>query len=123
MLPDAASGLALLAVGGYGRRQLFPYSDIDLLLLFESERLTASPQGSHLRVSPTPLGFRLRVSHSVRTVAECAEVHDRNIELNISLLDQRYLAGDRALYAELAAQAAALRPRPTATRWSATWRN
>jgi [protein-PII] uridylyltransferase len=44
----------------------------------------------------------LRVSHSVRTPAECTEVHDRNIELNISLLDQRYLTGDRALYAGVA---------------------
>ncbi len=38
----------------------------------------------------------------MRTPAECLEVHDQNIELNVSLLDQRYLAGDRALYAELA---------------------
>ncbi len=37
----------------------------------------------------------LRVSHSVRTPAECLEVHDQNTELNVSLLDQRYLAGDR----------------------------
>ena len=44
----------------------------------------------------------LRVSHSVRTPAECTEVHDQNTELNISLLDHRYLAGDRNLYAELA---------------------
>ena len=43
----------------------------------------------------------LRVSQSVRTPAECAELHDQNIELNISLLDQRFLAGDRALYAKL----------------------
>jgi [protein-PII] uridylyltransferase len=38
----------------------------------------------------------------VRTLAECVEVHERNTELNVSLLDQRYLAGDRALYAGLA---------------------
>ena len=44
------------------------------------------------------------MSHSVRTPEECAEVHDQNTELNICLLDQRYLAGDRALYAALAAK-------------------
>src|SRR5581483_149959 len=44
----------------------------------------------------------LRVSQSVRTLTECLEVHDQNVELNISLLDHRYLAGDRALYASLA---------------------
>ena len=44
----------------------------------------------------------LRLSHSVRTPEECAEIHDQNIELNVSLLDQRFLAGDRALYARFA---------------------
>ena len=63
----------------------------------------------------------MRVSHSVRTPAECVEVHDQNTELNISLLDQRYLAGDRVLYAELGAGCRAS-CRPTAMRWSATWR-
>ena len=43
----------------------------------------------------------MRVSHSVRTPAECAELHDKNIELNVSLLDQRFLTGDRVLYARL----------------------
>ncbi len=97
-----AQGFSLLAVGGYGRRHLFPHSDIDLLLLFESERLAQANKEAISVYLRRLWDANLRVSHSVRTPSECLEVHDSNTELNISLLDQRYLAGDRALYAELA---------------------
>jgi [protein-PII] uridylyltransferase len=102
LIPAAPNGLAVLAVGGYGRRQLFPYSDVDLLLLFESEKLALASKDAIAVVLRHLWDSGLRVSHSVRTPAECTEVHDRNIELNVSLLDQRYLTGDRALYAALA---------------------
>jgi [protein-PII] uridylyltransferase len=93
---------SLLAVGGYGRRQLFPFSDVDLLLLFDSERSAIAHKDTISAFLQRLWDSGIRVSHSVRTPDECSEVHDRNIELNISLLDQRYLTGDRALYAELA---------------------
>ncbi|MGA2267608.1 MAG: [protein-PII] uridylyltransferase [Bryobacteraceae bacterium] len=102
LIPAAPAGLAVLAVGGYGRRQLFPYSDVDLLLLFESERLALASKDALSAFLRQLWDSGLRLSHSVRTPAECTEVHDRNIELNVSLLDQRYLTGDRALYAGLA---------------------
>ena len=102
LLPAAPAGLAVLAVGGYGRRELFPYSDVDLLLLFESEKLALASKDAIAVFLRHLWDSSLRVSHSVRTPAECTEVHDRNIELNISLLDQRYLTGDRALYAGMA---------------------
>jgi [protein-PII] uridylyltransferase len=102
LIPAAPAGLAVLAVGGYGRRELFPYSDVDLLLLFESEKLTLASKDAIAAFLRHLWDSGLRVSHSVRTPAECTEVHDRNIELNVSLLDQRYLTGDRALYAGLA---------------------
>jgi len=101
LFPAAPMGLALLAVGGYGRRQLFPYSDVDVLLLFESERLAVANKDSISSFLQRLWDSGMRVSHSVRTPAECVEVHDNNTELNISLLDQRYLAGDRTLYARL----------------------
>ena len=93
--------VALFAVGGYGRRQLFPYSDVDLLLLFDSEKAA-----QHSKKIIAPFLQRLwdsglRLSHSVRTVAECTELHDRNIELNVSLLDLRPLAGSPDLAAKL----------------------
>ena len=94
--------VGVLAVGGYGRRQLFPYSDIDLLLLFESEKQAQAQKDSISAFLQSLWDAGLRMSHSVRTPAECAELHDSNIELNVSLLDQRYLTGDRTLYADLA---------------------
>ncbi len=97
--PFFPAGLALLAVGGYGRRHLFPYSDVDLLLLVDNgHRAQDAPEAISTFIQSL-WDAGLRLSHSVRTPEECAEIHDQNIELNVSLLDQRYLAGDRALYA------------------------
>jgi [protein-PII] uridylyltransferase len=96
------AGLTLLAVGGYGRRHLFPFSDVDLLLLVESARVAEDASGPISAFLQTLWDSGLRLSHSVRTPEECAGIHDENIELNVSLLDQRFLAGDRTLYARFA---------------------
>ncbi|MGO9229760.1 MAG: [protein-PII] uridylyltransferase [Bryobacteraceae bacterium] len=100
----SGDGPALVAVGGYGRRQMFPYSDVDLLLLFRSTEQAVQHKSVISAFLQQLWDSGLRMSHSVRTPEECAEVYDQNTELNISLLDQRYLAGDRALYASLAAK-------------------
>ena len=95
------AGLAIIANGGYGRRQLFPCSDIDLLLLTEKEAVNEAGRAAISAFLQTLWDSGLRASQSVRTVDDCCEVHDQNIELNISMLDQRFLAGDRVLYAKL----------------------
>jgi [protein-PII] uridylyltransferase len=102
LFPGVTGNVAVLAVGGYGRRQLFPYSDIDLLLLFPSEKHIAAAKDAISVFLRHLWDASLRMSHSVRTPDECVEVHDSNTELNISLLDQRFLTGDRTLYAGLA---------------------
>src|SRR6266404_4809906 len=95
------AGAALLAVGGYGRRQLFPYSDVDLLLLFASDKTAAGLKDAISRFLQQLWDSGLRVSQSVHTPAECLELYDDNIELSVSLLDQRYLAGDAVVYSTL----------------------
>jgi len=89
--PVFPKGLTMLAVGGYGRRELFPYSDIDIMLLVDSEAQTAVLTGAHKEALSEFVRILwdagLRLSHSVHTVADCLEVHEQNIELNISLLD------------------------------------
>ena len=97
-LTDRAGRFVVAAVGGYGRRELFPYSDIDLLLLFQTEAELdgiKEPVSEFLR-SLWDAG--LRVSHSVHTVAECCRLNEKNTELHLSLLDLRFLSGDRQVY-------------------------
>ena len=92
---------SIAAVGGYGRRELFPYSDIDLLILVENEADLAvlkDPLSEYLR---SLWDANLRVSHSSRTLAECSRLQDGNTELHVSLLDLRFLTGDRDLFQAL----------------------
>src|SRR5260221_2835549 len=62
--------LALMAVGGYGRGQLFPHSDVDVLILLPQHGV-APPPGIERFFAP-PLGIGLGLGHAVRTVAQCA---------------------------------------------------
>jgi [protein-PII] uridylyltransferase len=96
------SGLAVLAVGGYGRRELFPHSDVDILLLAGRDLGGAGDRAAISRFVQRLWDAGLRLSHSVHTVEECATLQLRNIELNVSLLDMRALSGDPRLFEELA---------------------
>lgn len=98
------TGLALLAVGGYGRKDLFPHSDVDLLLLVDRAEQSSEARNAFSAFFRVLWDAGLRISHSTRTPQECCELHDRNIELNVSLLDQRLLIGDSALYDKLTAK-------------------
>jgi [protein-PII] uridylyltransferase len=93
---------SIAAMGGYGRRALFPYSDIDLLFLYEKEG-QAEYLGKRMiaPLSQSLWDLHLRVSPTTRTLAECGKLHRGNIEFNISLLDCRYICGDERLFEKL----------------------
>ncbi len=100
LAPVLPRGLTLVAVGGFGRRELYPHSDVDLLILVE--RSPAGPAREALSAFLRALwDHGLRLSQSVRTPRECLELDDANVELTVSLLDRRPLAGDRLLYDRL----------------------
>ncbi len=99
-------GLAVVAVGGYGRRELFPHSDVDLVFLVKngrhSEQTPAGPfRDAIATLARTLWDLRFRVGHSVRTLAECGQLQRDNLELSVSLLDGRCLCGDQQLFAIL----------------------
>jgi len=92
---------ALVATGGFGRGWLFPYSDIDLLFLYAHRGAEETHKEAVRRFSQELWDLKLKLSPASRTVAECDRFDPNNTEFTISLLDCRYLAGDRELFARL----------------------
>jgi len=104
---------ALVAVGGYGRNALFPYSDIDILILLPADEQQArvlSKQVEQFITSCWDVG--LEIGSSVRTIAECMSESEQDITVRTSLLESRFLCGKKALFKEFAnAYEAAMDPK------------
>src|SRR6185437_4214888 len=99
--PNRIEKLCLVALGGYGRRALFPYSDIDLLILSEDDSAETRYHEATRALSRALWDLRLRVSPANRLIGECEKFHSDNPEFNVSVLDSRYIAGDERLFARL----------------------
>ena len=95
-----ARDLALVAVGGYGRGELHPYSDIDLLILLHHAD-SASGRRAIGAFLATLWDIGLQASHSVRTVAECVAQARTDLSIATNLMEARHLAGAAELCAQL----------------------
>ena len=97
---DLGPGFALVAVGGYGRGALFPYSDVDVLLLLPEGDTSASAEAPRLE---SFIGrcwdAGLEIGSSVRTVDECLVEAAKDVTVQTSLLESRIVTGDKKLYA------------------------
>ncbi|MBV9179825.1 MAG: [protein-PII] uridylyltransferase [Acidobacteria bacterium] len=96
-----AKNFSLVALGGFGRRALFPHSDVDILFL-HADRTSEDALRDPIRAFCQELwDLRMKLGPTTRTVAECDQFDPQNVEFTISLLDCRYLIGDRDLYLRL----------------------
>ena len=89
----------LMALGGYGRRELAPHSDIDLMFLFQPG--SGKPVESLVRAVLHPLwdcGFQ--VGHSLRTITDCIELAEADCTVKTSMMEARFLAGSADLFQE-----------------------
>jgi [protein-PII] uridylyltransferase len=102
--PRLGDGVALAAVGGYGRRELFPYSDVDLLFLLDARVAEKEVKEAIRRVNQEMWDCGMRVSPVTRKLAECERVDPENAEFVVALMDRRMVVGDGGLYQKLAEQ-------------------
>ena len=87
---------ALIAVGGYGRTELFPYSDIDILVLTPNESSKKIETACEKFIQAL-WDLQLEIGHSIRTIEQCVSLARDDVTIMTSILDKRYLAGDKAL--------------------------
>lgn len=97
---DLPATLALTAVGGYGRSEMYPYSDVDLLILLPEE-CTDAHQAQLEPLIGLFWDIGLDVGSSVRTVAECLNMARQDITVQTNLMEGRYLCGSKPLFQTL----------------------
>ncbi|HZX29624.1 MAG TPA: [protein-PII] uridylyltransferase [Telluria sp.] len=91
---------ALVAVGGYGRGELFPFSDVDILVLL-GHKPDVVTQGKLEELVQLLWDLGLEIGHSIRTVDECLSEAKADITVQTSLLEARLIDGDAALFDQL----------------------
>ncbi len=98
--PTSSERLGVVAVGGYGRAEMAPFSDIDLLFLTPYKQ-TAWGESVIESMLYTLWDLRLKVGHATRTVDDCIRLGREDYTIRTALLENRYICGDAALAAAL----------------------
>ena len=101
--PTASERICAIAVGGYGRAEMAPFSDVDLLFITPYKQ---TPWGESLIESVLYClwDLRLKVGHSVRTIDDCLRFGKADVTIRTSLLEHRYLWGEQSLAIRLGAR-------------------
>ena len=89
-----APGLCLMAIGGYGRGELAPFSDVDIMLFARDRSVSEEAKGLLYCLWNT----NLTISHSFRTPGDCIREAKKDVRTRTSLLEHRLISGDEALY-------------------------
>jgi [protein-PII] uridylyltransferase len=93
--------ITLVAVGGYGRGELNPFSDIDIMFLHDGSMPSARIEDIAQKLLYFLWDMRLDVGYSVRVIADCIEMASADGTVKTALMDARYLSGSRPLYSAL----------------------
>ena len=106
----APPAFALVAIGGYGRGELNPQSDIDIMFLHNGDSTSAARGKPHPSLTALTNGLLytlwdigLKVGHSVRTTDDCVKVANRDMQTKTALIEARFITGDEVLFKRMEA--------------------
>ena len=117
----SGDNIALLAVGGYGRGELQPHSDIDLLILLKDEQALDQHKDALQSFITLLWDLKLDIGHSVRTLDECAEEAGKDLTIITNMMETRTLSGPGALRSALQNITATDKLWPSQSFFSAKW--
>ena len=100
---DELASCAIVALGGYGRQELSPYSEVDVLVL-HPDALTSAQQAFVESVLPTLWDVGLQVGHSVRSIADCIELGRSDLHARNAMSEARLVTGDGELFQRFEAE-------------------
>jgi len=95
-----SQSLSLVAIGGYGRGEMAPYSDVDLLFL-SPHRQTGWAKSVIESILYILWDLKFKVGHSSRTISDCVQLGLDDLTIRTSMLEKRYLSGNKDLFQEL----------------------
>lgn len=98
--PTSAEKVAVLAVGGYGRGEMAPFSDVDLLFL-SPYKLTPWAESVVESTLYVLWDLKLKIGHATRTIDECVRLGKADLTIRTALLEARFLSGDKSLSEDL----------------------
>lgn len=99
LMSAAFQHCCLVALGGYGRREMAPYSDVDLMVLYRPEAAKVVPEFVRHVLHPLwDIGFQ--VGHSVRTIQDCVSLGLSDVTVRTSMMEARFLTGNPQLFQE-----------------------
>jgi [protein-PII] uridylyltransferase len=94
---NLVNGLSIIALGGYGRSELSPYSDIDLMFLYQDPYQAVTEEASKKILQMLwDIGFR--VGHSLRTINDCIVLSKSDLTVRTALLESRLVSGNKTLF-------------------------
>jgi len=96
----SVDNISLVAVGGYGRKELFPYSDVDILIIFEKE-ISKDEQDSISQFVTNCWDLGLKIGHSVRNIKETKYEFKKDITTATNLIESRFLVGSISVFNKL----------------------